>query len=128
MVRTRSNITFKLLLLCLLTSAVACMPKVEEESVVPTVKLTSHATNGTTASMMKITLTGTCPSSTYIMRVLVNNKEYSVGQTNAQATANSGIPIGTCTKGVLSITYPVPNPSQARAITFKVKARLSDGR
>jgi hypothetical protein len=124
----RSEITFKVLLFGLLMLTVSCMPKVEEEETVPVVKLTSSAVNGTTNTAMKITLLGTCPSSTYLMRVLVNNQESRIGQANTAAVANSGIPVGSCTKGTLTIVYPVPNPTLARSITFKVKAQLTDGR
>lgn len=134
MVRVRTYSTFKILfktlLLGLLLITTACMPKVEEEEVVPVVKLTSHATTGTTNVAMKITLTGTCPISTYILKVLVNNVEYNISQsaTVATATANSGVPVGACTKGALTIVYPVPNPTIARSITFKVKAKQTDQR
>ena len=105
------------------------MPKVEEDEVVPTVTITSSATNGTTADM-KITLLGTCPVGTYLMRVLINGGEFSVGDAaGTTAVAGSGKPIGTCSKaGTFSITYPVPDPLVSRAITFKIKARLTDGR
>ncbi len=127
--RVRIETIFRPLLLCFLAvAATACMPKVEEDEVIPTVVIKSHAINGNRATEMRIALTGSCPVSTYIMRVFVNNSEYSVGQSSLAIVENSGVPVGTCANGVLSIDYPVPNPMVKRTITFKVKARLNDGR
>lgn len=128
MVRIRNDTTFIVLLSSLLVLTISCMPKVEEESAVPVVKLTSAAVNGATNPEMKISLSGTCPTSTYVMKVLISNQEFKIGQSSASTAANSGTPVGSCSKGILSITYPVPNPTVMRSITFKVKAQLSDGR
>lgn len=124
-----SNISHFRLIVCLLSVAItACMPKVEEDEVVPVVTITSHAINGTSFEPY-ITLQGACPAGTYMMRVSVNGQEFSVGESQGLTmTAVSGIPVGTCSSGSWWINYPVSNPGVVRTITFKVKAKLNDGR
>lgn len=119
------------LLALLLSSAFvlsACMPKIEEADIPANATLTADKTTGAAPAEMKITLTGTCPPSSVRLRVLVAGTEYNVDQSTSSLVANSGIPIGTCKNGILTINYPVPNPTVSRTITFKVKARLNDGR
>lgn len=117
-----------ILLLPLLLALAACMPKVEEDEVIPIVTISSHAISGSTTDM-KIRIIGSCPSSTFLLRVMVDATEYSVGGPNpASYAAGSGIPTGSCSGGSFVIDYPVPNNTVSRAINFKVKARLNDGR
>lgn len=123
------NIRFFFVLAVVALSA-ACMPKVEEDDVVPIVSLDNSAISGSANSEMKVVLTGKCPSSTQMLRIMINSAEYTVESLRSLSspTSNSGIPVGSCSNGVLTIQYPVPNPTLSRTITFKVKARLADGR
>lgn len=111
----------------LLTSA-ACMPKVEEDEVVPVVTIDSAAVSGISTDR-RVTLTGKCPLGTNILRVSAEAAEHGIGDAISNSwTASSGKPLGWCRNGAFQIDYPVPNPTTARQITFKIKARLNDGR
>lgn len=118
---------YKLMLLAVLSLMVSCMPKVEEEEIVPVVTLTSHDITGSNTNVV-INLVGSCPVSTYVLRIQVNAGDWNVNNTAQSMTAASGVPIGQCNNGTLLIQYPVPDPFTARPITFRVKARLTDGR
>lgn len=125
-VRVRSP--FYLLLIFVLSTAVACMPKVEEDEIVPVVTISSAAVSGPSIDR-KITLIGACPLGTYMMRVLGEGAEQSIGDaTSSTWVVSSGTFVGWCRNGAFQLEYPVPNPASPRQITFRIKARLSDGR
>lgn len=106
----------------------ACMPKVEDGSEVEEVTITSHEIERNGANS-KIILHGTCPMATNSYRVNVEEIGLDVYGPSITSWADaSGIPVGTCTAGVLNIQYPVPNPTQGRLIQFRVKAKLADGK
>jgi hypothetical protein len=104
------------------------MPKVEEDEVVPVMTITSAAVSGASIDR-KITVIGECPLGTYMMRVMIDNAEQGISDASPSTwNASSGTLIGWCRNGAFKIEYPVPNPLVGRNITFKMKARLSDGR
>lgn len=106
----------------------ACMPKVEEGSDVDDITITSHDIERS-GSNAKVILHGTCPTTTDSYRVNVEEVGWDVYSPLITALVEgSGQPIGTCTAGVLNIQYPVPRPSEGRTISFRVKAKLSDGK
>jgi hypothetical protein len=107
------------------------MAKVENEDVIDSIEITSHEIerNGGNA---KIILHGVCPRYTDILKVNVETHGYDVtpsSMTNPSAwVESSGVPIGECLNGVLTVEYPVPNPMQGRIIPFKLKAKMPDGK
>lgn len=110
---------------------VSCMAKVENEDVIDSIEITSHEIerNGPNA---KIILHGICPKYTDILKINVETHGYDItpsSMSNPSAWAEgSGVPIGECANGVLTVEYPVPNPSQGRIIPFKLKAKMPDGK
>lgn len=127
------NISFKPLYK-FLTSLVAmllisaCMPKVEEPTAMEDITITSHEIerNGPNA---KIILHGTCPMATDSYRVNVEELGWDVYSPLITAwSEGSGQPVGTCTNGVLNIQYPVPRPEESRMVSFRVKAKMADGK
>lgn len=127
------NVSIKLhskffILLASMLLASACMPKVEEGGDVEDVIITSHEIerNGTNA---KVILHGTCPKATDSYRVNVEEIGWDVYSPLITAwSEGSGQPVGTCTNGVLNIQYPVPRPDESRMISFRVKAKMADGK
>lgn len=128
MAQVRVISPFYLALLAALAVLSACMPKVEEDEVVPVVTIDSAAVSGISVDR-KVTLTGKCPLGTYMMRVAIDATEHGISEASSSSwQASSGKPIGWCRNGAFQVDYPVPNPSAARQISFRIKARLADGR
>lgn len=106
----------------------ACMPKIQNEAPVESAELLSHEIFRYSGTEAKIVLHGTCPITTKEFRISAEETSHSVTSTSASLVDGSGIPIATCTAGVLLIEYPVPNPTTARIVPFKVKVKTNDGR
>ncbi len=105
------------------------MAKVENEDAIESVEITSHTIyrDGTHA---KIVLQGSCPKSSAALKIDVDATLYDAVPGSLTTYAeDTGIPVGECVNGVLTIDYPVPNPeNQPRIIKFKVKSKMKDGK
>lgn len=110
---------------------IGCMAKVEDEDVIDSVSITSHEIERT-GSNAKIILHGVCPKYTSALKINAANAGFDVipsSMTNPSAwVEQSGVPIGECNNGILRVEYPVPNPFQSRIISFKIKAKMPDGK
>lgn len=119
----------KFLLLGLLVAS--CMAKVEDSDPIESVEVTSH-TIDRSGFNSKITLFGICPKSTKTLKISIEESLYDMtpeAYNNPSAWVDSsGIPLGVCSNGSLTIKYPVPTPSKNRVIHFKTKAKMIDGR
>ena len=117
---------FALGLVVLLT---ACMPKIEEEEALTNVSLDAYSITGV-GSSSRVVISGKCPISTYLLRILIGStEEYSVNTSSvSSADYGSGVPVAACTHGNLRIEYSPPSPDNPRDVDFGVKARGADGK
>ena len=111
-----------------LVPLVACMPKVEsEEEAEVTVTFESHAIVGSGPST-KIVLTGKCPHSTQILKIMIDGDEHSnVNRSSSPVTDGSGVPVGKCENGNLEVQFPIPNYKIAKNFEFKIKVQILSG-
>lgn len=120
--------TLRLVCISMSLFLISCMAKVENEDVIESVEITSHEVvrSGLDA---KIVLHGVCPVYTSILKINVDSAAFDVTPASMGAfVGSSGIPVGECNNGVLRIEYPVPTPASPRLISFKVKAKMADGK
>ncbi len=117
-----------LIILLALAFLTACMPKIQNEDPVASPELLSHEILRYSGTLAKVLLHGTCPITTKEFRISAEDISHTVASTSASLLDSSGVPVAKCTNGVLLIEYPVPNPTAARVIPFKVKVKTNDGR
>jgi hypothetical protein len=115
--------------ICALLLLAGCMAKVENEDVIEGVEITSHDIERDGGNV-KVTLHGTCPKSSTALKMDVDSTLFDVIPSSMTTYVDgSGVPVGNCVNGVLTVEYPVPNPTQQpRIIKFKVKAKMNDGK
>jgi hypothetical protein len=122
--RTRRQITFLVIALAMLASG--CMPKIENDDPIQALNLT-HIIEQDGANA-HIVMSGACPANTHSVRVAVNSEKYTNVALRNSLTEGSGVPVGECKNGDLTIVYPVPNPGKKRQIQFEIRTRSHDGR
>jgi hypothetical protein len=119
---------FRFLCISMSLFLISCMAKVENEDVIESVTITSHeiVRSGPSA---KVILHGVCPKYTTVLKITIGASGFDVTPASISGyVPDSGVPVGECNAGILTIEYPVPNPQQARVIPFKVKAKMPDGK
>ena len=108
--------------------AVGCMPKVEKEEDIGSPEILTHSIERSLGSA-KIRLEGRVPAGSWIMKVVAESGGWDVEQNSmGNFVASSGVPVAQWAADSFILDYPVPNPSVARKIVFKIKVKMPDGR
>lgn len=104
------------------------MPKVEKEEDIGSPVILSHTIERSLGTS-KIRLEGKLPEGAWIMKVNLETGGWDVEQNSiTNYAASSGIPVAQWATGAFMLDYPVPNPTVARKILFKIKVKMPDGR
>lgn len=103
------------------------MPKIEDDTGIDKPDVTTHSVTAVSPTDSDIILVGTCPPETNKLWISVDNADYKESVSSALARS-LGIISGDCTNGVFSLSYPVPDPTVSKEITFLIRAANSEGR